>query len=258
MENVGIDDIDFICALKIDNEERQNNVDIQKEFYGEDRIRYITDYTTDIFNKCQLYNMGATGSTKEYFCFIDSDVLIDTQYITNSINENHDGLTVCYNKKCIYLDFIAKRKIHMDPIIQVVESCIPSDWFDETDEVNQANIIQSLGDRQIARYDSGFVPNNDAIGGCLVMSRECFNDIKGFNENFVDWGYEDNEILIRAHKLGKTVTSLNDPRAILFHLPHEASVVMNNATETLASNEAEVHKIENFTKEQIEEYIESW
>ena len=158
MENVGIDDIDFICALKIDNEERQNNVDIQK------------------------------------------------------------------------------------------------------DEVNQANIIQSLGDRQIARYDSGFVPNNDAIGGCLVMSRECFNDIKGFNENFVDWGYEDNEILIRAHKLGKSldIKSLNDPRAILFHLPHEASVVMNNATETLASNEAEVHKIENFTKEQIEEYIESW
>ena len=258
METIGIDDIDFICALRIDNEERQFNVDIQEEFYEDVQIRYIEDSTSEHFNKCGLYNMGARGSDKDYFCFIDSDVLIDPQYIVASINENQDGLTVCYNKKCIYLDFIAKRKINMDPIIQVVESCIPSEWFDDNDEVNQVNIIKALGDRQIVRVDSGFVPNNDAIGGCLVMSRDCFNDIKGFNENFKDWGYEDNEILIRAHKLGKNVTSLNDPRAILFHLPHEESIITNNATETLPDNEKEVHKIENFTKEQIEEYIKSW
>lgn len=259
MEDVKIEDIDFIIALKVDNEERQSNVNIQKEFFSNVNIRYIEDSPSEQhFNKCALYNIGAESSQKEYFCFIDSDILIDPQHIVNSINENRDGLTVCYNKKCIYLDFIAKRKIRMDPTIQVVESCIPSEWFDDNGEVNQYNIVKSLGDCRIVRVSSGFVPNNDAIGGCLVMSKECFKDIKGFNTNFKDWGYEDNEILIRAHKLGKNVMSLNNPRAILFHLPHEESIITNNATETLPDNEREVHKIENFTVEELKEYIKNW
>lgn len=37
--------------------------------------------------------------------------------------------------------------------------------------------------------------------GCMAISRESFNELEGYDESFIGWGYEDCDFNTRAHKL---------------------------------------------------------
>ncbi len=63
---------------------------------------------------------------------------------------------------------------------------------------------------------SGVVPNKR--GGAIVVTRECFDEVGGFDEGFTDWGHEDRAFRLAVETL--TDRRLMDLSAKCYHLWH--------------------------------------
>jgi predicted glycosyltransferase involved in capsule biosynthesis len=274
MGDIKLKDIEFIAPVHIDNKERSTNINIQREFFNllGIKILYIESGPVKVlfdsifikskeFNKCKLYNLSVQHTNKKYVCFIDSDVLFDPKWAVVGINQNIDGLTVSYNRKCLYLKYNSKHLLKCEPSIEkCFKYCVPSNWkLDNTatDQIITQDLINaSLKNKVFGDYSGCIVPNSNAIGGCLTMSVKTFNDICGFNPNFSGWGYEDNEILSRSKILRKNVSYISDPHALLFHLPHTDTII--TTTESSSINHREIQKIESMSRVEMVNYIKTF
>ena len=264
MENVKLQDIDFIVPVRIDNTERLNNLLIQRSFFTNTSINcnfiYVEHDTNkkfneshfiqsnSEFNKCLCYNTGLKLSTRKYACCIDSDILINPVFLLIAINRG--DLCVAYNKTCIYLNFDAKRYISEQPTLKTLYRIISREHLNG----NDINVTKDSKSFTVSEFY--MTPPNQCIGGCLVGKRNTFLDIGGFNTAFEGWGYEDNEILVRANKLGKDVVFINDTNALLYHLPHEHSIIAVKQGNN--KNKQEMDRIDTISGEELQQYVNSW
>lgn len=267
MENVNLKDIDFIIPVRIDNLERLLNINIQKQFFKNTvknlNIIYVehgskqnlTDShfikTDEAFNKSLCYNTGVNLSKRKYVCLLDTDVLINPLFVLQSTHKK--DICISYNKTCLYLNFKAKQLLKDTPTLSTLTKLIPQYFYNENNQIKPINRKSS----RFTTHKFFILPHNDCIGGCLIMDKQTFFDIKGYNLNFTGWGYEDNEIITRGEKLGKTVTNVGDNNAFLYHLPHESTIVTINKTVPVTNN-TEMEKINSMNKSSIEQYISNW
>jgi hypothetical protein len=81
----------------------------------------------------------------------------------------------------------------------------------------------------------------------------------GYNPNFKGWGYEDDEMPARVHILGYDVTRLGGQDRPCWHLPHEDGTGSPKETQPHhEDNRLLCNKIENSSKEELQEYIKQW
>ena len=258
-------DISFIAHIKIDNELRKKNLIAISKFYqthfpnseflgveegdeNSDISQYFTDYShicnDGLVRKTLCYNEGAKLASHKILVFIDIDIIVNPEYLLDNIQSSYESNTldcmIGYNGTAIYLnhkgevDFLATGDIN--------------DLYSKIEDLHNTN------DRNIY----GQVGNTQAVGGCLVMTKDSFNKINGFNPFFQGWGYEDNEIISRAHKLGLNVTRSNIENDYLFHLPHSDLTEDKSAHYHYAKNHAIVSLVESLDDEQIKTYIKQW
>ena len=246
--------ISFIIAYKPDTEERQVNLNHCKRYYRKmipNCEIIIQESVGNTFNKCKLYNEGAIRAKYDSLCFLDSDVFVSYESLNKSIEvikDNPDTVAIGYNGTALYLSYTAKDHLNEDFTYDDLTNIIPPTYklklLDKNDMFEVANL--------------------KALGGCLVMDRSCFDDINGFNPNFTGWGYEDNEIIIRSHKLGKNVVYINAEKPYLFHLPHMHKSGRSNQHEDRTHQKNENHNLAEFIKVQqmnnidVYNYIKSW
>jgi predicted glycosyltransferase involved in capsule biosynthesis len=271
-DKTDFNDISLIVPIRIDTESRGDNLFITHNFYKKycKNIRFVfveNDHEIKSmfkssflypnineiycfigndkdFNKCITYNIGAKLSTTKYLCLIDLDVIIHPQQIIkakNKIIENKMDLMIAYNGLAFYLSEQSKSNFEKEYNYECLRSNIP-----ENRSVNYKNENLLIG-------------NNQAVGGCLVVERSTFFKFKGFNPNFIGWGYEDNEIISRVQRLGYNVGRINGKEDVLWHLPHESkSSKPKEQHNYYEKNHQICSMVESITKEQLEEYIKTW
>ena len=282
-------DISIIVHCRIDNEERGKNATLVYNFYKdhttncqfifvEDDIenklsKYVI--TDDIdkhiitknggnWHKTGCYNTGAKASSRKFLYFLDLDVIVHPKHICQATSVDSD-LVIGYNGQSMYLTYDAKSLLEDDPTYAKLESFIPREWRFNGNLLNHN--IKAVQDHKTSQtgtplnvYTYCMAPNNKAVGGCVITKRKTFHEYKGFNPNFVGWGYEDNELPTRVHKLGYNVTRINSPEALLFHLPHDPPEGDPNksAHRDSNNNHAEMDKIDKISKQDLKEYIKTW
>jgi predicted glycosyltransferase involved in capsule biosynthesis len=266
-----MNDITFIIHLRKDTEERAKNVDIVITYYksilptckfivveddkiqnfeylkDDESIQYIHFYNEGQHNKCKGYNIGLRSCTADIVCFLDIDCIISKQNIEKTINtlEDTGGICIGYNGTAIYFNYTVKSKI-----TNVTESLY--DFLESF--IDTTNIQTGYTNEHY------HVANTKAVGGVLFGKRQTFIDIGGFNPNFKGWGYEDNEIIIRANKLGVTPFYINTDKPYLLHLPHISEKLKNkeNIHDSFKLNEQEFLFIKNLPMNELREYIKLW
>jgi len=265
--------ISFIVHFRKDTQHRMNNLDIVYKYYksiyprsefifveddSEERIKdlvkpedkYIFFKNDSTYNKCIGYNKGLKQASNDIICFLDIDCLVSIDSLIKGVSLAKKGMIIIgYNGTAIYVEHPLKDKIN-DNGTQLFKFL--SSYIDED------NVVTGYYDRQ-----TYCVGNTNAVGGCLIGSKETFKKINGFNPNFIGWGYEDNEIISRAGILGVPVAKVgnNNPNWFLFHLPHEEGGVAikdKDKHDYYLHNENEVQKVEAMSKPQLKEYIKSW
>ena len=265
--------ISFIVHFRKDTQHRMNNLDIVYKYYksiypksefifveddSEERIKdlvrpedkYIFYKNDSTYNKCIGYNKGLKQASNDVICFLDIDCLVSIDSLIKGVSLAKKGMIIIgYNGTAIYIEHPLKDKIN-NTGTQLFKFL--------TSHIEEDNIVTGYFDRQ--KYCVG---NTNAVGGCLIGTKDTFAKINGFNPNFIGWGYEDNEIISRAGTLGVPVAKVgnDNPNWFLFHLPHEEGGVAikdKDKHDYYLHNEKEVQKVEAMDQEQLKEYIKSW
>lgn len=265
-----MNDITFIIHLRKDSEERQKNADIIIPYYrqivpgckfiiveddisknfeyfaNDSDINYILMYNKGQHNKCKGYNLGLSNSTSDIVCFLDIDCIVSEENIKKAVNNvyRNSGLTIGYNGVCVYFDYPIKSQIkNINGLYDFLVSF-----------VDTSKLITEY------KTENYHIANTHAVGGVLLGKRQTFIDIGGFNPNFKGWGYEDNEIIIRAKKLDIPSFYINTNKPYLLHLPHISKANKNkeNTHSSFKLNEQEFLQIKSLSKNKLEEYIKSW
>ena len=260
--------LSFIVTVSIDNVERAVNVIKCVEYYNNKNFSIPTEFivvenTNQInsrltqygdkylflrsagpFRKTNAYNLGARVANGDVFCFLDADIFVNRQSLELLYNQakNTDGLYLGYNGVAIYTTE-AGKSLFIDNVNNWDNICSYIDFNNIRTNYSTSNYL---------------VGNTNAVGGCLLMNKTTFNNIKGFNPNFKGWGYEDNEIISRAKILKTPIYKLNEQRDILVHLWHDVANADKSKHADYNNNETEVRKIESMSKQQLEDYIKLW
>lgn len=245
--------ISFIVAYKKDTEEREANLKLFKDYYS--RIVpgceiIVQETKKDVFNKCSLYNEGAKKASNNTLCFIDSDIFISGKSIKLSFDkvQNSNTMMIGYSGFVLHMSYKFKESI--------------KDGFVYSDLIKDVQPYKTI--RLKDKTDLYWVEHTHSVGGCLFMTKECFNDINGFNPNFIGWGYEDDEIIYRSNGLGKSVERVGRSQdSILVHLPHlEVDAPEVNHTRSNHSsyedNIKELLKVKAMNRSELETYITTW
>lgn len=82
--------------------------------------------------------------------------------------------------------------------------------------------------------------HRNSPGGAAFFDRAALLDCGGYNETFVSWGYEDDEIVERLRRLGQRVERVPGP---LYHLEHARPENSSDQNPFIAANKAEVERI---------------
>lgn len=94
----------------------------------------------------------------------------------------------------------------------------------------------------------------NSVGGCIIWNKNKFIQIGMENENFMSWGWEDTERVIRAQKLGLILKRTD---GYLFHITHRR-LKNSKPNEFTQLNQLEYNKINSMSKDQLQEYIKTW
>ena len=242
------------CEFVFVEDDKQETI---KELVREED-KYIFYKNEGVYNKCIGYNMGLKQASNDIVCFLDIDCLVSIDSIIKSISlAKKDMIVIGYNGTAIYVEHPLKNKAKQNKGFELFNFLTAQINHDV--EVNGDNhIITGYFDR-----DTYCVGNTGAVGGCLIGKKSIFEEINGFNPNFIGWGFEDNEIIARAGILDVPVVKVGNenPNWFLFHMPHEEGGVAirdKDKHEYYKHNYDEVNKVTDMDKQQLEQYIKSW
>ena len=240
--------ISLILAYKEDNKERSKNLLLFKDYYTRllPNSEIIIEESSDqIFNKCELYNRGFTRATNDVVCFIDSDIFVSGSAIKTAYKHAlcTNNVVLGYSGDAIYMTYKFKSSLVNN--------------FNYSDLVKDIQPFNTL--RVGMRTDMYRVAHTQSPGGCLLMTKECFRDINGYNPNFKNWGYEDDEILLRSGKLGKNVIRLSKSQDnLLIHLPHVLDSADRSQHKFYSSNYNTIKRVKGMSNIEIKNYIQTW
>lgn len=216
-----------------------------KYIYHKVGIKYFN--YPEKFNKTRAINIGLEKCNKKYVCVWDVDALIHPEGVMDSMEKLRNDeykIVYPYNGWFIDIDNELRNKLGEELDFSIVP------FYDYNN--NEYN-IKELCPRKSTRNRFGGGGNN---GGCVIFDRETLNELGNYNENFFEWGFEDDEIELRFEKMG--YDKYNSPKANCFHLVHnrlpEASI---NGKEYFKHNEKEYKKILMMDKSYLSTYIEN-
>lgn len=216
---------------------------INKTLEPTDNVNYFFIKSEKTFNKCIAYNLGLSKTTTDIACFLDVDCIVSKESLDKAVekSKNTSDIYIGYNGTCIYFEYIIKNSIKT------------TDLYNELiKHVDVSNLYTNFSNEKY------LVGNTRAVGGCLVGQTKIFKDINGFNPNIIGWGYEDNEVVLRAHKLGYHPHYIITSKPILLHLPHYESKTDRSLHNNYQNNEKTYRLVQSLSKEELLEYIKTW
>lgn len=95
----------------------------------------------------------------------------------------------------------------------------------------------------------------NSVGGCYLVDRATYMVNGMENEHFLSWGYEDDERLLRAHKLGAKVSRVDGS---ILHIAHQRGTDSGPGNPHLGANVAELQRVKALTNTQLRAEVDTW
>lgn len=153
------------------------------------------------------YNIGANMSDRPVLCFMDTDVLVHPMSLNMArqcIFDTTFDVMYPYNGGAVYLTEAGRNAFRTVPCIETLLAMLPP-----------PQKFQLFTETQFMR-----VEHMNAKGAIVLMHRDTFNRTGGFNIDFCDWGYEDDEFEVRQRKYNSRIGRCLATHEVFFHLSH--------------------------------------
>ena len=156
-------------------------------------------------------NDGVRASSSPYFLFSDGDCIFPADHLHKHLLARRPGIVRAGD--CIRLDIASTNRVD--------ENTIASGAFAAWASREERRRIIKL--RIKSRYNCWTRhPTKPKLTGYNIgISRVDFEAVNGFDENFVGWGCEDDDLAFRLRKAGRRIASAL-PYTHGFHLWHPA------------------------------------
>lgn len=244
-------DVTFIVPIRFDSEDRRNNfktsmnfilrnfntniivLDSDKESNEDfvksvsEKIKYVFEKNGEkLFHRTRLLNEMTKMAETEIIVNYDVDVIFPINQYLESKKIIENGGTMCFPYDGKFYD-------------------IPKKFFNLVNE-------DKLGEIPLNECTL-FNPNS--VGGAFFFSKERYGSIGLENENFVSWGHEDWERIVRVQKMGY---KMERTEGVLYHLTHSRTSNSNDKNPFYQFNGQEFHKVNGMNKEDLRKYIDKW
>lgn len=266
-------DITFVTHLRLDSEDRLYNLQTILNYYssnvpnsnfilvedGEshdvrfDKINWPKNRTSfffmenpGVYHRTRALNYGFKHSKAPIVVSLDTDCVVSI----DAFNKCKEALlkehTIAWPYNGYFVD--VSYKIHQDFVINALNYEIFKKYLPPADQLKLGILSEHVG----VRCTTTTLPG---LGGIVMFNRERIMEIGGYNEKFIGWGAEDEEIDIRCRKLGLTTYRDTGENSLLFHLIHSNSVRQTNPH--YQSNVLELERVKNMNKLELLQHIKS-
>jgi hypothetical protein len=257
-ENKKIDlrDVCFTIPVSYDHEDRKENLDLciailRKNFDCEiivseqgsepkfnylqesERVnKYIFDTQGGKFHRTKMLNDMAKATECPIIFNWDADVLIAPFQILESVNQLRNGADMSFPYKWAFARM---------PRAQ---------WFTKIRDYEDIGLVGST------RFNGMNTNDVTSVGGAVGFRKKSFFEGGMENENFISYGPEDVERMIRFRKLGyKIERSLG---GCLYHIDHYVGPNSSSKHTYFKANRGECERVEIMSKDELEVYLSTW
>jgi glycosyltransferase involved in cell wall biosynthesis len=165
------------------------------------------------FRVAAARNNGIKNSKGDYLIFFDCDMLILPGTVKKHTNEAKRKRFIAGN--CKYLSQQQTEQIFTSPIsAEIMEK-----FYNELPETNLLKEHHKFKKRTFFIRLSLMSPKKQSLGGHFSIHREDIESVNGYDENFVGWGGEDENLGIRLASAGIHCVSAI-PFARVLHIWH--------------------------------------
>jgi glycosyltransferase involved in cell wall biosynthesis len=149
------------------------------------------------FRVSMCRNDGVRASSSPYFLFTDSDCVFPADHLYKHVSARRPGIVRAGD--CIRLDEETTNRIDE----QAIASGVFTAWATR-EEQNRLFKLRFKG--QYYRWTRH--PKKPKLTGYNIgISRDDFEAVNGFDENFIGWGCEDDDLTFRLRKSGRRIAS---------------------------------------------------
>ena len=282
-----LDGITFLTFVRIDNDERADNLKAMHSFYRKTCTNYKhiiieqddvskvknileLDPVMDVhlfyendkeWRKCIGYNKGILLSETNIINLIDTDAIIHPKYLLETAEQlNADenaALMYPYNGMFLCTDLPLKEefcnKITYDSLYEKLTPVLKKFIAIER------HVEQDIRKLLYSKHGDISVEHLWSKGGCVMGRKDNLIKCNGYNPNFKGWGYEDDEMPDRATRLGFNVKKLAGEEKICWHLYHDDGTGSQRDTQPKYEYNKEIYlKVMNMPIDELKKYILTW
>jgi GT2 family glycosyltransferase len=142
-------------------------------------------------------NDGVRATSAPYFLFTDSDCIFPADHLQKHLQARRPGIVRAGD--CVRLDEETTERIDA----KVIASGAFTSWASR-EERNRLFKIRIKGQYY---HWTGHPKKPKLTGYNIGIAREDFEAVNGFDESFVGWGCEDDDLAFRLRKAGRRIAS---------------------------------------------------
>jgi predicted glycosyltransferase involved in capsule biosynthesis len=266
--------ITFVTHLRYDSPDRLKNLETVINYYSSnlldvkfifieddkehhkafDNFPFIKGITSFNFVKndhtyyrTRALNIGIKMAQSDIVVSLDTDCIVPIDSIKKCAKELRDGATVAWPYNGYFID--TSFETHNLFIRTHYDYNLLLSGLEENYQMPLSSSYKGYHVRCTSSDHLG-------TGGIVMFNKDLFIKTGGYNENFIGWGCEDNEIVTRLNKLNHKTYRDTNIKSICFHLFHRNAQRAENPFFQHNSNEWD--KIKKINKEDLEKYISTW
>jgi len=249
MEN--FKDVTFIIPVRFDSEDRRRNFKIcidyllnnfdtniivlesdkvsNEEFVKSvsSHIKYVFEFNKNkLFHRTRLLNEMTKIANTNIIVNYDVDVIFPLNQYIEARQKIIDGADMVFPYEGKFYD-------------------IPATFFDRI----KNNKLEDINLNKCTLF------NPNSVGGAIFFNKTRYHSIGLENENFVSWGHEDWERVMRIKIMGHRMERTG---GVLYHLTHSRTSNSSDKNPYYKFNGEEYQKIRRMNKEQLQEHINKW
>lgn len=169
----------------------------------------MTTHPHGSFQLARCRNEGVAASDAPYVLFLDGDCVLPPDHVKHHLAARKKGVVMAGD--CVRLD-------------EVVSSMITDEQIRTGDLKRFAppkELARLIWQHRKARFYSliRHAAKPKLIGNNVAIWRSDYERVNGYDENFVGWGCEDDDLRLRLRRAGVRIASILD-RTFTYHLWH--------------------------------------
>ena len=187
----------------------------------------IHDPAHQAFHRTRIINELATKATTDRVAVVDTDVVVPSRQWWDALED--------------------LRHARADMVYPYDGRMVEVPWASHS--------WLERGDFEALGPDACQLIETRSVGGCFVMERASFLAYGLENERFISWGYEDDERLLRAHKLGLKVTRMT---GVIYHVQHRRGPDSRPDNPHVLKNATELQRIKDLSDARLRAEVDGW